>query len=196
MAERNLHDSHYTGGRYPAGQRRQGASHPMVRWEALATGSLVGIGSWALAYVLGATVVLACGVDPGAAPIAARLLMGVWGGVSASMALAFAAYTAARTGGARSGENALFYGLSLWSMSTITLVTLTVLAAQGLFTQEMVRATPIFAVGLAAVGSLPQGQEWASAGTFAAILATLLVSLAFALWGSARAYVGHAHVDR
>lgn len=159
---------------------------PMVRWSSLATGSLLGIGSWAMAYALGATVWLALGGSMAAPWV--RLCMGGYGALSASMALALAAHTAARTGGAHTVENGLLYGLALWSMSTITLVVVATLTTAGVIDAQMVQAAPILAVGLAAIGLLPGGAD--AVGTtwqaMAAVVATLVLSLLIALWGGLR----------
>jgi hypothetical protein len=186
MATYQTKDRRHDDGTSSFHNRRRPA-FPVVRWGALATGSLLGIGAWALAYILGATLLVVCGVDAGAPTLWSRIFIGIYGALSASLALALAAYTAARTGGAHTVESALFYGLGLWSMSTITLVLTTSLAGFGYFTAEMLRTTPLFTVGLAAVGSLPGQMQMGSASTLGAILATLLVSLWAGLWGACRA---------
>lgn len=161
--------------------------HPMVRWSALATGSLVGIGTWALAYVLGATGAAALGLLGENASLIGRLTLGLYGALSASMALGLAAYIAARTGGAQTEENALIYGLCLWSLSTITLVVVSTLTMCGVISPAIVAQAPVLAVGLAAVGLSPQNVEAAAVTPFLAMAFTLLISLWIALWSASRA---------
>lgn len=162
--------------------------HPIIRWSCLATGSLVGIGTWALFYVLGATVAVCCGVTPANASFAARLMLGIYGALSASCALGLAAYTAARVSGAQTVENALLYGLSLWSMSTITLVTVATAASSGWVSAASLGASaPIVNVGLAAIGFSPDAVPTGGAGALGAMCCTLVLSLLIALGGALRA---------
>jgi len=187
MADFTRHAPGRPQGRDRAHHHRQ-PRHPIIRWSCLATGSLVGIGAWALLYVLGAMVAACCGVTPWHASFATRLIFGIYGALSASCALGLAAYTAARTSGAQTVENALLYGLCLWSMSTITLVAVaTVVSSETLSAASVYTFAPIFAVGLAAIGLRPETLSTDGTGTLVAMSCTLAISLLVALGGALRA---------
>jgi len=176
MAEFNRHAPGRPQGRDRAHHHRH-PRHPIIRWSCLATGSLVGIGSWALLYVLGGTVAACCGITPQNASLTARLILGSYGALSASYALGLAAYTAARTSGTQTVENALLYGLCLWSMSTLTLVAVAT---------SLGASAPIFAVGLAAIGLQPDSAPTDGVGALVAMSCTLVISLFLALSGALR----------
>lgn len=159
---------------------------PIVRWSALATGSLVGIASWAFLYVFGAAVWLLLVPGPSGTHATSQIMLGVYGGVAASMALALGAHVAARVGGVSSVENALWYGACMWSFSTITLVAVAVCAATDTMGVPAGGVGALFDVGLAAVGLLA-GSRAAPIATLWSMVATLILSLAFALVGALRA---------
>jgi hypothetical protein len=168
--------------------RPQRGDGPKVYWRALATGSLVGIAFWAALYVLGAAVACSFGVAPSSHSPLAQTLLGIYGCAAASCALGVASYTAARTGGARGREGAAFYGLCLWSMSTLTLVAVAVAAASGCFAWLSSLPGSVFEVGLAAIGMQIQAQgESSPASVLWCMLATIGVSLVFSLLAAQRA---------
>ncbi|RYF10691.1 MAG: hypothetical protein EOO40_04705 [Deltaproteobacteria bacterium] len=161
---------------------------PKVYWRALATGSLVGIAFWATLYVLGAAVACSFGMAPGAHSPLTQTLLGIYGCTAASCALGLASYTAARTGGARGREGAVFYGVCLWSMSTLTLVVVAVAATSGCFAWLSSLPSSVFEVGLAAIGMQIQAQaESSPASILWCMLATIGVSLVFSVLAAQRA---------
>lgn len=162
---------------------------PRIRWSALATGSLVGIASWAALYVAGAALAWSLPEFGLAGFVVGRALLALFGATAASFALALAAYVAATVGNSR-GEpaQATMYGVCLWSLSTITLVATTLAAAGGAFASLPSEAAAIVGVGLSAVGLELQPQGTVSpAGVLWAMAATVGLSLVFALAGARRA---------
>lgn len=159
--------------------------HPQVRWSALATGSLLGIAAWAFLYLLGAAVWQTLVPGFSGTHGTSQLLLGMYGAAAASLALGVGAFVACRVGGAQSVESAALYGLCLWSMSTLTLVTVSMLAASEWLGMPAGGLGACLDVGLAAVGML-SGAARAPVATLWAMVATVSLSLLFALGGAFR----------
>jgi hypothetical protein len=159
---------------------------PFVRWQALATGSLVGIAAWAFAYTLGAAIWLSLVPGPGGVHGTSQVLLGLYGAVAASFALAAGAWVAARVGGAHTVETAALYGVCMWSLSTITLTAVAMLAASESLGMPAGGLGACLDVGLAAIGLL-SGAARSPVVTLWAMVATVSLSLLFALGGAFRA---------
>ena len=168
------------------GRRPRG---PRIRWGALATGSLVGIASWAALYVAGAAVAWSLPELSLAGYVVGRAVLALYGATAASFALALAAFVAATVGdSAGHPAQARLYGVCLWSLSTITLVATSLAATCGAFASLSSEAASVVGVGLAAVGLELQPQGTVSpAGVLWAMAATVALSFVFASAGARRA---------
>lgn len=155
-----------------------------VHWRGYATGSLLGIGAWAALYVLGGALACSFNLFAASTPaLLAQLSLGIYGAVSASAALGWGSYVAARTGQATNTEEALYYGLGMWSMSTITLVAVAAYTAAGGAIPSGV--APLMEVGLHAVGmTAASGMGEGPTVMLWAMTMTLAVSLVLAIRGA------------